>query len=98
MLDRETALREMIGEYEDERSLVASRLETHRLRRARLVLAREALLENGETAEADRLKAQIREEERHIQSNSELLARLDGLITLYRTNLAKLRQGAEPDK
>jgi hypothetical protein len=92
MTPRESALREIIGEYEDERSRTASRLDSDLVRRTRLELAREALVEHGELAESERLEAQIHDLDHHIQASKDMLQKLDGLIVTYDRTLSKILQ------
>ena len=94
MLDRANALRDVLAEYEEEKSVEASRLDGHRLRRAKLELAREALLEHGETAEAERLRAEIREIDHHIQTSEDKLARISSQIALYQRTLDQLTRNS----
>ena len=91
MIDRATALEELIGEYQNERAVEASRLDDYCLRRAKLELAREVLLDHGETAEADRLKVQIQDLDHRIQASRETLARIDRLTALFQQSLARMR-------
>jgi hypothetical protein len=91
MIDRATALEELIGEYQNERVVEASRLDDYCLRRAKLELAREVLLDHGETAEADRLKVQIQDLDHRIQASRETLARIDRLTALFQQSLARMR-------
>jgi hypothetical protein len=93
VLDRAGVLNEMIGEYEYELSVTRSRLDEQSLRRAKYELAREVLVEHGEVAEADRLRAQIRDIDHHIAGNRELIDKLEGLIATYRRALEKVRAG-----
>ncbi len=93
MADRASALEEMIGEYEAERSVVASRLDSTRIRRATLELARETLEEHGELAEADSLKRQIHDLDHRILGEVENLARLDRTLAVYRSSLSRLQLG-----
>jgi hypothetical protein len=81
----------MIGEYEYELSVARSRLDEQKLRRAKYELAREVLVEHGELDEAERLRGQIREIDRHIEANRELADRLEGLTVTYRRALEKVR-------
>lgn len=91
-LDRATALQEMIGEYRDERTVEASRLDEYRMRRAKLELAREILVDHGEVAEANRLNMEIHNLDHHIQSSETTLARLDRLVSIFQQSLDKLRE------
>jgi hypothetical protein len=91
VLDRAGILNEMIGEYEYELSVTRSRLDEQKLRRAKYELAREVLVEHGELEEAERLRGQIRDIERHIDTNRELAEKLEGLIATYRRALEKVR-------
>jgi hypothetical protein len=93
VLDRAGVLNEMIGEYEYELSVTRSRLDEQSLRRAKFELAREVLAEHGEVAEADRLRAQIRDIDRHIAGNRELIDKLEGLTATYRRALERVRAG-----
>lgn len=95
MGDRISAIREMIGEFEEERSVTASRLDQQRLRRTRLELAREVLVEHREVAEADQLLRQIHDMDHHIRANVDALARIDRLIAIYRASLDQLLRTAE---
>ena len=92
-MSRADALRDLIDEYEDQRQVEATRLDNYRLRRARLELARETLVEHGESGEATRLRDEIAALDRHIDAAEIELTRLDGLLALYRRSLARL-QGA----
>jgi hypothetical protein len=94
MDERITAVREMIGEYEEERIVAGSRLDQQVLRRTRLELAREVLAEHGEIAEAERLLLQIHDMDHHIRASRENIARIDGLIAIYEASLdILLRKG-----
>ena len=95
MLDRANALRDVIAEYEEERSVEASRLDNLRLRRAKLELAREAFLD-GEAAEAERLRTEIREVDHHISASEKRLAQITNQIDLYRRTLDRLTRGPSP--
>ena len=88
-------LRAVIGEYEEERNLTLSRLDAHRQRRTRLELAREVLIEHGETTAAEQLVDDIREVDRHILAGKELLGKLDDLLQAFRSSLAKLEANAQ---
>ena len=91
MLQREAALREIIGEYEAERSVTASRLENDLDRQTKLGLARDALVEHGELTESERLAAQIHDLDRHIQASKDMLQKLDGLLAIYNRTLSQVR-------
>lgn len=97
MDERIQAIHEMLGEYDEERDLATSRLDQHRLRRARLELAREVLVEHGEAAEADQLLGQIHDLDHHIEATEQYLARINRLIAIYQDTLAKL-QSAMPQR
>lgn len=97
MIDRATALEELIGEYQSEREIEASRLDDYCLRRGKLELAREVLLDHGETAEADRLKVQIQDLDHRIHASRETLARLDRLTTLFQQSLERIRAGSRAE-
>lgn len=94
-MDREAALREIIGEYEDERNVEASRLEDYRLQRAKLELAREILVDQGEVDEAERLKLEIHNLDHRIEASEQTLARLDRLLAVFRASLEKLQEGSK---
>jgi hypothetical protein len=96
VLDRANALRDVIAEYEEEKSVEASRLDNLRLRRAKLELAREAFLEHGEAAEAERLRTEIREVDHHIRASEKRLAQIINQIDLYRRTLDRLTRGPLP--
>jgi hypothetical protein len=90
MVERAGALKEMIGEYEYERSLAGSRLDSHQLRRAKLQMAHDILIEHGEQAEADQVKAEINALNHSVQADEETIARLDRLLGIYRSTLRRL--------
>jgi hypothetical protein len=94
LLDRAGVIQEMLGEYEYELAVTRSRLDSHALRRAKYELAREVVLEHGNLAEAERLKQQIHDLDHQIRSDEALIAKLEGLLAIYRDALAKLRSGA----
>lgn len=94
MSQRETALREVIGEYEDEQSRAASRLDASKIRRTRLNLAREFLIEHGQESEAQDLESGIHDLDRQIESTSATLSRLTELIATYRATLGKIERTA----
>ena len=87
-------LRATIGEYEEERNVTLSRLDAHRQRRARLEMVREVLIEHGELTAANQLVNEIEEVNRHIQATTELLGKLDHLLEVFRSSLAKLDNSA----
>jgi hypothetical protein len=89
MPQREDALREVIGEYEDERSLTASRLDSYNIQHTRLELARELLVEHGQESEASELKTRITDLDRQIESSKAMLSKLAGLIAGYQSTLKK---------
>jgi hypothetical protein len=93
MAVRITAIREMLGEYEEERTVALSRLDRQRLRRTQLELAREVLVEHGEAAEADRVRMQIHNIDHDIQAGLDYLAEIDRLIAIYRASLDRLLHG-----
>jgi hypothetical protein len=93
MADRVAALEEIIGEYQDERAVEASRLEEYRLQRAKLELAREILLEHNELEEAEQLKVRIHDLDHRIQASERTIARIDRLLAVFRRSLEQLRQG-----
>jgi hypothetical protein len=95
MADRATALEELIGEYREEKVVEESRLDGYCLRRAKLELAREVLLEHGETAEADRLRMEIHGLDHKIEASRETLARIDRLTALFQKSLDKIREGSK---
>jgi hypothetical protein len=95
MVNRIEALRAIVGEYEDERSLTASRLDKYELRRGQLELARELLVEHGQKAAADSLNPQLHELDHHVQASRAMLDRLDGLIAMYRSSLQRIEQSAK---
>jgi hypothetical protein len=90
MVDRAGALREMIGEYEYERSLASSRLDSHQLRRAKLQMAHDILIEHGDQAEAGHVQTEIHALDHSVQADEETLARLDRLLGIYRSTLSRL--------
>lgn len=92
MAQREAALREVIGEYEDERSLTASRLDGYNIRRTRFELAREVLVEHGQESEAGELKTRISELDRQIKASKALLSKLAAVIAVYQSTLKKIEQ------
>jgi hypothetical protein len=92
MAQREAALREVIGEYKDEQSLTASRLDALRIRRTRLELARELLVEHGQESEADDLQTRIYEFDRQIEASTATLSKLTGLIATYQSTLKKVER------
>jgi hypothetical protein len=94
MQDRAEVIREMIGEYEYELSVARSRADNQSLRRGKLELAREALFEHGEQAEAERLQVEIRDLDHHIESSQALIEKYEGLIATYRRALEKMSVGA----
>ncbi len=91
MMSRADVIREMLGEYEYELSVARSRLDNQQLRRAKLELARQVLVEHGETEEADRLKLQIHELDDQVVTSQELIEKLEGLISTYRRALDKVQ-------
>lgn len=95
--NRVESLREMIGEYEEDRSVTLSRLEAHRQRRTRLELARQVLLEHGEGAEAERLIPEISDLDQHIRSSQELVTKLDRLLAIFHTSLEKAEESVRRD-
>ncbi|MGH2461670.1 MAG: hypothetical protein ACRDIY_22680 [Chloroflexota bacterium] len=95
MIGRAAVLEEMIGEYQEERTVASSRLDEARLRRAKLELAREILVEHGENAEADRLSVEIHDLDHKIRAGDEVLARLDRLTALFQKSLDKIREGSK---
>jgi chromosome segregation ATPase len=92
VLDQVNALRAVIGEYRDERSLAATRLEQYSNKRDQLELARELLVEHGQTAEADQLKVEIQDLDHHIRASQQLIAKLDGLVAMYQASLEHILQ------
>ena len=92
MAQSESALREVIGEYEDERSLTASRLDNLLIRRTRFELARELMVEHGQLAEAGELQTQVYELDRQIEASKAQLNKVTGLIAGYRSTLHKIEQ------
>ncbi|SRR5579885_2713295 len=95
MIDRAEALEEVIGEYREERNVAASRLNEMRLRRAKLELAREVLVEHGEKDEADHLGVEINDLDNKIRVGEEVLARIDRLTALFQKSLDKVREGSK---
>lgn len=92
--NRAEVLREMIGEYSEDRSVTLSRLEGHRQRRTRLELAREILLEHGQTAEAQRIALEISDIDQHIRASQALLTKLDHLLAIFQSSLATVGESA----
>jgi hypothetical protein len=88
VFDRVSVIREMISEYAAELDLTRSRLDAHRLRRAKYELAREFLVEHGETDEAKRLDGEIHDMDHQIVSDQRLADKLTGLLETYRRALA----------
>lgn len=95
MIDRAAALEEMIGEYQEERRVAASRLNESRLQRAKLELAREVMVEHGENAEADRLSIEIHDLDNKIRVGEEVLTRLERLTALFQKSLDEIREGSK---
>jgi hypothetical protein len=93
MPDRADVIREMIGEYEYELSVTRTRIDNLTIRRAKLELAREALEEHGEHAEADRLLVEIHDLDHSIQSDRALIEKYEGLIATYQRALDKISIG-----
>jgi hypothetical protein len=91
LVDRAGVIQEMIGEYEYELAVSRSRRDSHVLRRAKYEMAREVLIEHGELSEADRLKQQINDLDHQIKSDQALIAKLEGLLAIYREALEKMR-------
>lgn len=95
MTDRVVALEEIIGEYQNERVVEASRLDRNRVQRAKLELAREVLLDHEEIHDADHLKVEIHDLDHRIQASEEVLSRLDRLIAIFQKSLDKIREGSK---
>lgn len=95
MIDRAAALEEMIGEYQEERTVAASRLNEARLQRAKLELAREVMVEHGENAEADRLSIEIHDLDNKIRVGEEVLTRVERLTALFQKSLDEIREGSK---
>ena len=87
-----SALREVIGEYEEEQSLTASRLDGYTIQRTRFELARELLVEHGQPSEAGELQTRIYELDRQIEASKAMLSKLTGLIATYQSTLKKIEQ------
>lgn len=87
MSERVGALQEIITQYESEREVEATRLSEARLTRERLDLARQEVLEHGDSEAAQHLQEEMQSVDNDIATRQSLIQRYDRLLGYFRASL-----------